>query len=257
MTTPLRVLILEDQEDDCLLMLHELRREGFLVDWHRVDTEADFRAHVTTPLDLILADYSLPQFDAIRALDVRNEHAIDVPFIIGSGTISEEVAVECMKRGAADYLIKDRMRRLGPAISHALQGKRLREEKRRAEAALRESEARFALALRGTNDGVWDMKFTSELPLLHLQTPVYYSPRFQSLLGYQEGEFGECLHSWLESLHRDDQACVLAALEAHLYDQVPYRLEYRMRTKDGTYLWVIGHGQALWDSTGRPTRMAG
>ena len=69
MTTPLRVLILEDQEDDCLLMLHELRREGFLADWQRVETEADFRAHVTDSLDLILADYSLPQFDAIRALD--------------------------------------------------------------------------------------------------------------------------------------------------------------------------------------------
>ena len=257
MTTPLRVLILEDQEDDCLLMLHELRREGFLADWHRVETEAEFRAHVTDPLDLILADYSLPQFDAIRALNVRNEHGVDVPFIIVSGSISEEVAVECMKRGAADYLIKDRMRRLGPAISHALHEKYLREEKRRAEVALRESEARFALALRGTNDGLWDMKFSSEFPLLHPQTPVYYSSRFQSLLGYQEEEFGTCLQSWLECLHQDDQVRVGAALEAHLHEQVPYCIEYRVRTKNNNYLWVIGHGQALWDTAGRPTRMAG
>lgn len=257
MTTPLRVLILEDQEDDCLLMLHELRREGFLADWQRVETEADFRAHVTDSLDLILADYSLPQFDAIRALDVRNEHDIDVPFIIVSGTISEEVAVECMKRGAADYLIKDRMRRLGPATSHALREKHLRKEKRRTEAALRESEARFALALRGTNDGLWDMQFSSALPLLHSQTPVYYSPRFQSLLGYQEGEFGARLQSWFDCLHQEDRARVRAAFEAHLQKQIPYCVEYRLRTKNNNYLWVIGHGQALWDDAGCPTRMAG
>ena len=257
MTTPLRVLILEDQESDCALILHELQREGFVVDWRRVETEAEFRAHVTDPLDLILADYSLPQFDAIRALHVRNEHDIDVPFIIVSGTISEKIAVECMKRGAADYLIKDRLRRLGQAVTVALREKQLREEKRRAEMALRESEARFALAIRGTNDGLWDMKFTPTEPWLRPQDYVYYSPRFQALLGYREEEFGENWQSWWECIHPEDQPLVSAAFAAHLQRRAPYRVEYRLCTKNSSYLWVIGHGQALWDDTGRPMRMAG
>jgi len=257
MTNPLRVLVLEDREDDCLLMLRELRREGFAVDWHRVETEDEFRRRVTDPMDLILADYALPQFDAIRALDIRNAHDVDVPFIIVSGSISEEVAVECMKRGAADYLIKDRLMRLGPAVTLAVRERRLREEKRRAETALRESEARFALALRGTNDGVWDMKFAPDTPLLRAQNRVYYSPRFKALLGYRENEFGEWLESWIERLHPEDRTGVCAALEAHLRDRTPYCAEYRLRTKNNSYLWVIGHGQALWDESGRPIRMAG
>jgi PAS domain S-box-containing protein len=257
MTTPLRVLILEDQESDCALTLHELQREGFVVEWQRVETEDEFRAHVTDPLDLILADYSLPQFDAIRALSVRNERDIDVPFIIVSGTISEEVAVECMKHGAADYLIKDRLRRLGQAVTVALREKQLKEEKRRAESALHESEARFALAIRGANDGLWDVKFTPDRPRLLPQDRVYYSPRFKSLLGYQEEEFGEKWQSWLECIHPEDRPLVSTAIAAHLLKRVPFRTEYRLRTKGGNYLWVIGHGQALWDEEGRPVRMAG
>lgn len=257
MTTPLRVLILEDQESDCALALHELQREGFVVDWQRVETEADFRAHVTDPLDLILADYSLPQFDAIRALNVRNEHDLDVPFIIVSGTISEEVAVECMKHGAADYLIKDRLRRLGQAVTVALRERQLRAEKRQAELALQESEARFALAIRGTNDGLWDMKFTADGQWFQPQGYVYYSPQFKALLGYQEEEFADYQQSWFERIHLDDQTRVAAAIEAHLQQRVSFRIEYRLRTKSGSYLWVIGHGQALWDDAGRPIRMAG
>jgi CheY-like chemotaxis protein len=221
MTTPLRVLILEDQESDCALALYELQREGFVVDWQRVETEAEFRAHVTDPLDLILADYSLPQFDAIRALNVRNALDIDVPFIIVSGTISEAVAVECMKHGAADYLIKDRLRRLGQAATVALREKQLRAEKRRAELALHESEARFALAIRGTNDGLWDMKFTPDGQWLQPQDYVYYSPRFKALLGYTEEEFGERWQSWLECIHPEDQPLVSAAFATHLQRRVP------------------------------------
>src|SRR5262245_60773392 len=113
MASPLRVLILEDQADDVQLMLRELRREGFTPVWKCVQTETDFVACLqTTSFDVILADYSLPQFDAVRALDLAREGAVDVPFIIVSGSISEEVAVDCMKHGAADYLLKDRLGRL-------------------------------------------------------------------------------------------------------------------------------------------------
>lgn len=257
MATFLRVLILEDQPDDCILMLRELQREGFTPDWQRVETESEYLALLQSDFDLILSDYSLPQFDALRALQLAREQALDIPFIIVSGTISEEIAVECMKNGAADYLMKDRLMRLGPAVTHALREKQLREEKRQAEAALRESEMRFALAIRGANDGLWDAKFTPDKPWNDPDTPVYYSPRFKALLEYQDYEFGNQLRSWIACLHPEDCDRVMRTLTAHLKEQVPYNIEYRLRTKSGRYLWVSGHGQALWNEEGCPIRMAG
>ena len=136
MSTPLRVLILEDRPEDAELMLHELRRAGFEPAWQRVETELDYLAQLHEGLDAILADYTLPQFDALRALQLLQEHGLDIPLIIVSGLISEEAAIECLKQGAADYLLKDRLARLGPALTHALQEKKLRDEKRQAETAL-------------------------------------------------------------------------------------------------------------------------
>jgi CheY-like chemotaxis protein len=109
MATSLSVLILEDREADAELMLHELRRAGFKPRWQRVETEQDYLAHLTPTLDVILADYTLPQFDALRALHLLQKCGLDIPFIVITGSISEEVAVECMKQGAADYLLKDRL----------------------------------------------------------------------------------------------------------------------------------------------------
>ncbi len=137
MPVPLRVLILEDSPADAELMLHELRRAGFDPDWVRVDTEADYRAALESPFDVVLADYSLPQYDALRALLLLQDRALDIPFIVVTGTIGEEPAVECMKHGAADYLLKDRLARLGPVVAHALEQRRLRDEKRQMEERLR------------------------------------------------------------------------------------------------------------------------
>ena len=143
MSSTLNVLILEDRPADAELMLHELRRAGFDPVWERVDTEADYLSRLDPALDVILADYSLPQFDGVRALQLMQERGLDIPFIIVSGTIGEDVAVAAMKQGAADYLLKDRLARLGPAVAHALEQKRLRDEKQKADEALRESEAKY------------------------------------------------------------------------------------------------------------------
>jgi diguanylate cyclase (GGDEF)-like protein len=130
------VLILEDRAQDAELMVHELRRAGFDPQWQRVDTEADFLAHLNQELDVVLADYSLPQFDAQRALDHLKKRGLDVPFIIVSGCIGEERAVECMKYGATDYLLKDRLTRLGQAVRKAVDEKRLRDDRHRVEEQL-------------------------------------------------------------------------------------------------------------------------
>jgi signal transduction histidine kinase len=136
MNRPLKVLILEDVEADAELMVHELKNADFLPDWIRVDTENSYLTALASGPDLILSDYNLPQFDAFLALQLMQEQRLDIPFIVISGAITEDVAVEFMKRGASDYLLKDRLARLGQAVVRALEQRELREEKRRTDATL-------------------------------------------------------------------------------------------------------------------------
>src|SRR5215212_6649132 len=116
MAQAIRVLMVEDNPNDAELVLRELHRAGFAPDWHRVDTEADFVAHLDSNLDIILSDYQMPQFNGLRALELLQHARLEIPFIIISGTIGEEIAVAAMKRGAVDYLLKDRLTRLGQAV---------------------------------------------------------------------------------------------------------------------------------------------
>src|SRR5436309_3391695 len=102
MATPLNVLILEDRPADAALMVHELRRAGFDPTWRPVENETDSLAHLQSGLDVILAYYTLPQFNALRALQWLKERGWDTPFLIVSATIVEELAVSVMKQGAAD-----------------------------------------------------------------------------------------------------------------------------------------------------------
>ena len=154
MPQPLKVLIAEDNLVDAEMVLRELRRAGFAPDWTRVDTEAGFLAELHPGLDLILSDYTMPQFSGLRALELVKASGLLVPLILVSGTIGEDVAVAAMKVGAVDYLLKDRLTRLGPAVAHAVAENRLRRERQQAEEALRASEARFRTMLQGVDAGV-------------------------------------------------------------------------------------------------------
>jgi DNA-binding NtrC family response regulator len=136
MTVSIKVLILEDMQSDAELMIHELKHAGFLPDWRRVDTQDQYLSALESVPDLILADYNLPQFDAFLALRLMQERKLDIPFIVVSGMITEESAIEFMKQGASDYLLKDRLGRLGQAAAKALEQRMLREDKRKAELAL-------------------------------------------------------------------------------------------------------------------------
>lgn len=143
MSSNVRVLILEDRPEDAELMIFELRRRQFDPEWRRADTESEFRVQLEWPPDVILADYNMPLLDAPRALELLREFSLDIPFIVVSGAIGEEVAVDMMRRGAADYLLKDRLGRLGAAVRRAIEERELREETVRAGQALRASEVRF------------------------------------------------------------------------------------------------------------------
>jgi two-component system, cell cycle sensor histidine kinase and response regulator CckA len=145
MPTPIRVLLVEDDPRDAELVLLELCRADFNPDWRRVDTEQDFLNHLDADLDVILCDYAVPRFNGLRALRLLNERKIDVPLILVSGTIGEELAVTAMKEGATDYLLKDRLARLGPAVNRALEQSRLRAERLKLEEQLRHSQKMEAI----------------------------------------------------------------------------------------------------------------
>jgi diguanylate cyclase (GGDEF)-like protein len=136
MPTSLNLLLLEDSTADAELMIETLRESGYDPTFRRVDTKAAYLRELDQPPDFILSDYSMPQFTAPDALRLMKERGLDVPFIIVSGCMGEDMAVECMKAGAADYLLKDRLARLGHAVTQALERKRLIEEKRQAEQRL-------------------------------------------------------------------------------------------------------------------------
>jgi len=135
----LHLLILEDSPDDAELAVKELERQGFIVEWSRVETEKAFQEAINKNPDLILADYSLPSFDGMSALKMQQKMASEIPLIIISGKIGEEVAVKCIKSGATDYVLKDRLFRLGPVVKRALEEAQEHQARKRAEEALRKA----------------------------------------------------------------------------------------------------------------------
>ncbi len=136
MATQLRVLIVEDNPSDSELMLHTLRHAGYDPVFARVETEQEYRVHLKPDLQIILADFNMPDFDALRALQIVQESLLDIPFIVVSGAIGEEIAVGVMQGGATDYVLKDRLGRLGHAVTRALEQKALRTEARLADRRL-------------------------------------------------------------------------------------------------------------------------
>ncbi|MBA4397442.1 MAG: hypothetical protein C0394_08685 [Syntrophus sp. (in: bacteria)] len=140
MSKPLRVLLVEDSEDDAMLLLRSLRKGGYEPEYERVDTAGAMRKALTEkPWDVILCDYKLPQFDGLAAIALLKEAGIDLPFIIVSGTIGEETAVAAMRAGAHDYIMKDNLSRLVPAVERELKEARSRTERRQAEALIIQS----------------------------------------------------------------------------------------------------------------------
>ena len=143
-TDTLRVLLVEDSPTDAKLVIQELRRTGCLVEFARVETAQAMRAALEErPWDLIVSDWSMPNFSAPAALAILKEKGLDLPFIIVSGTIGEDNAVDAMRTGAHDYVLKDKLGRLAPAVERELRECRERQARRQAEDALRQSESRF------------------------------------------------------------------------------------------------------------------
>jgi PAS domain S-box-containing protein len=156
MSTPLNVLVVEDWEDDAIFLLRELRRGGFEPYFERVETAPAMKAALDKRnWDIVIADHQLPQFSAPAALELSKKMKDDLPFIILSGSIGDDVAVEAMKAGAHDYIMKDNISKLVPAIDRALQEVKERRERKRAEEALHESEEKFSTLFQNAHDMIF------------------------------------------------------------------------------------------------------
>ena len=141
---PLRVLIVEDSEDDAFFLARTLTQSGFDIDFTRVETAAEMQdALAERTWDAIISDYQLPAFNGLAALGIYKEHHLDIPFLVVSGAMGEETAVKLMKAGAHDYILKDNLARLVPAIERELQETKLRQERREALQELQRSESRY------------------------------------------------------------------------------------------------------------------
>ncbi len=144
MGTAIRVLIVEDSEDDTEFVLHELRRGGYEPVWERVDNRDTMQLALSnSSWDVIIADYSLPGFSGLSAFHLANEMKVDVPFIIASGTIGEDIAVSAMKAGVQDYVMKNNLSRLVPAVERELRDAQVRRERKQAEEKLKTYQKRL------------------------------------------------------------------------------------------------------------------
>ena len=155
MSIPLRVLFVEDMEEDVILMVHELKRGGFEPAWERVETEPDMRAALQMQWDIVISDYAMPMFSGVDALVQLKQHNDQIPFIVVSGAIGEQTAVEVMKAGAQDFFLKSSIALLPNAVERELRDALVRRRQRASAAALREMQARFYAFMNAAPMPAW------------------------------------------------------------------------------------------------------
>lgn len=158
MLTPLRVLMVEDSEDDALLLIRTLRKNGYEPTAERVQTSEDLTLALSRqPWDIILCDFHLPGFSGIDAIAIVKKMNLDIPIIVVSGAIGEEMAMDCIHRGASDYIMKGNLTRLGLAVKRDLQEKEMRLRQKKDEESLRQSEEKYRTILESIGDGYYEV----------------------------------------------------------------------------------------------------
>jgi len=250
MSLPLKVLLVEDNPDDAKMVLRELNRSGFDAILERVETEAAFLGSLDDKVDLVLSDYAMPEFDGMSALELLKKNGLEIPFIIVSGSIGEDIAVEAMRQGAADYLLKDRLARLGPAVHQALEKTRLRKERHQAQADLRTTHTQLRQFLEHSPAVLYALKVEGQNVV-----PCLVNENITELLGFT---VAEALHSewWMGRLHLEDRDRAIVGI-AKTFSQGASHTEYRLRHKDGSYLWVEDKRRLICDSSNQPIEVVG
>ena len=198
-----RVLFIEDEPADAALLVRALKQNGFDFEWARVDTEVEYLRQLETPPDVILSDFDLPEFDVFRALDILQQRGLDIPFILVTGRLGEDLAVEVIQRGASDYLLKDRLARLGEAVRRAIEQCRLRREKTWAIEALRRSEQRYR---RLVDSNVVGIVVTDGHRILEVNDYLL------GILGYSREEFESGAIGWRDITSPNHRSISLRSL---------------------------------------------
>ena len=230
MSETLRVLIVEDSEDDALLLLRELRRGGYDLDHVRVEDAGAMQAALEQrPWDVVLSDYSMPRFSAPDALALLQKSGIDLPFIIVSGTIGETAAVAAMKSGAHDFLIKGQLARLVPAVERELREARVRRERAQARDALHQRENYFRALIENVSDIITTIDTFGQI--------TYASPAIQRTLGYSVDEYEGS--NAFDIVHQADQHEIDIMMTQLLAQPgTSSSAQFRVRHKDGSWCWL-------------------
>ena len=204
MSTPLRVLVVEDSEDDLALLIRELTRGGFEPIYERIETTEEMSdALKRREWDIVIADYVLPKFSGIQALKVLKDSGLDLHFILVSGMIGEETAVEAMRAGAHDYLLKYNFTRLISVIKRELQESDVRRKRRQADEALRLSEERYRRIVETASEGIWIIDANN--------ITTFVNQKMADMLNYKAREMAG--KSILEFMEEKNRAAILNNLE--------------------------------------------
>jgi len=228
MEATLNLLLLEDVGSDAELVEHELRRSGFQLNSRRVESREDFLRELTnSPTDIILADYTLPQFSALEALQLLREARCNIPLLLVTGANSEEVAVRCMQEGAEDYILKSSLKRLPSAVQRTLTKYRAENQREATEAALRRSEEQYRLITENTRDLICLLDLDGNF--------LYATPSFELVLGIPSGNLLTSPCATL--IHPDDARAFKETMDEALFFHESRTAELRFR-----------HGQGQWIS---------
>ncbi len=244
MPRPLNVLLVEDSEDDALLILRALQKGGYEVFHERVETaKALEEALEKKTWDIILSDYKLPGFDGLTALSISKNKGVHVPFIIVSGTIGEDIAVAALKAGAHDYIMKDRLGRLLPAIERELAEAATRLERKNEQEKLRQAEDRYRSIFENAREGIY--RSTPEGKIIMANRAM------AAMFGYQSPEeFMADIHDVAGQLYVNPQDRT-RIIELIAEQGFVHNYEAQLYRKDRTVFWVSMTMQAIRDQEGR------
>ena len=257
MEEPLRLLHIEDDEDDAELVRRVLEKDGFSLAWERVDSEQQLRQALQQPWDIAISDFAMPGFSGMRAFEILSQERADIPFIFVSGALGEERAVEAMRAGAKDYFLKGNLARLNAAVRRELREAVNRKQRKIAEETALREQQRLALAIEASSAGVFEIKLDDR------GGTVDYSGPWSEILGYRLVELpdrGDALVGWV-SERIDPESPKMALVDMRRFyagRSERYNAEIRLRRKNGSWVDVAVFARAVErDEKGAARRIAG